>query len=89
MSTRRIALIQQACQPTAQQTRDHLTAAIRQAADQGAELVVLQELHNGPYFCQHQTCDNFELAEPIPGPSSEYFSALAKELHVVLVCSLF
>ncbi|WP_316347000.1 carbon-nitrogen hydrolase [Desulfuromonas acetoxidans] len=89
MSTRRIALIQQACQPSAEQTRDHLTTAIRQAASQGAELIVLQELHNGPYFCQHQSCDYFELAEPIPGPGSDYFKELAKELEVVLVCSLF
>nr|WP_320048253.1 carbon-nitrogen hydrolase [uncultured Desulfuromonas sp.] len=89
MSTRRIALIQQACQPTSEQTRAHLSAAIRQAARQGAELIVLQELHNGPYFCQHQSCDNFELAEPIPGPSCDHFATLARELEVVLVCSLF
>ncbi len=89
MSTRRIALIQQASQPTAKQTRDHLTTAIHHAADQGAELIILQELHNGPYFCQQQRCDYFDLAEPIPGPSSDYFAELAKEREVVLVCSLF
>lgn len=69
--------------------REKLTKNIRTCAAQGAELVVLQELHNGLYFCQTETPDNFDLAEAIPGPSTEYFGALAKELGIVLVLSLF
>ncbi len=66
-----------------------LADGIRDAAAQGAELVVLQELHNSLYFCQVESTDNFDLAEPIPGPSTEIYGALAKECSVVLVTSLF
>ena len=66
-----------------------LQQRIRQAAAEGAELVVLQELHNGLYFCQTEDTQVFDQAEPIPGPSTELFGALAKELGVVLVLSLF
>ncbi len=66
-----------------------LADGIRALAAEGAELIVLQELHNGLYFCQVENVDNFDLAESIPGPSTEYFSALAKELGVVIVTSLF
>lgn len=66
-----------------------LTAKVRQLAGQGARLIVLQELHNGLYFCQTENVDNFDLAEPIPGPSTELFGSLAKELSVVIVTSLF
>jgi N-carbamoylputrescine amidase len=59
------------------------------AAEKGAELVVFQELHNSLYFCQVESTDNFDLAESIPGPSTEYFGDLAKEYGVVLVTSLF
>ena len=62
---------------------------VRTCAKQGAELVVLQELHNGLYFCQEEDPAQFDLAEPIPGPSTERFGALAKELGVVIVLSLF
>ncbi|MDD7233267.1 MAG: carbon-nitrogen hydrolase, partial [Bacteroidales bacterium] len=55
----------------------------------GAQLVVLQELHNTPYFCQVESTDNFDLAEPIPGPSTDFFGALAKEHGIVIVASLF
>ena len=54
-----------------------------------AELVVLQELHNSPYFCQTEDTAQFDLAEPIPGPSTEHFGALAKSLKIVIVVSLF
>ncbi|MCD6526254.1 MAG: carbon-nitrogen hydrolase [Desulfuromonas sp.] len=89
MTVLNVALLQQRCQADRQATIDHSLNAIRQAAKQGADLVVLQELHSSPYFCQTQNCDNFDLAEPIPGPSSELFSAIAAELKIVLVCSLF
>ncbi|MDR2969429.1 MAG: carbon-nitrogen hydrolase [Tannerellaceae bacterium] len=62
---------------------------IRTCADNGAELVVLQELHNGLYFCQTEDIRVFDQAEPVPGPSTECFGALAKELGIVLVLSLF
>lgn len=62
---------------------------VAEAARQGARLVLLQELHNGAYFCQHESVDEFGLAEPIPGPSTQRLSALAKQHGVVLVSSLF
>ena len=66
-----------------------LAEGIRQLAAEGAELIVLQELHNGLYFCQTENVDVFDQAEPIPGPSTEFYGALAKELQVVIVTSLF
>ncbi|TGQ49562.1 acyltransferase, partial [Mesorhizobium sp. M1C.F.Ca.ET.212.01.1.1] len=66
-----------------------IEARVAEAAAQGAKLVLLQELHNGPYFCQHESVDEFDLAEPIPGPSTERLGALAKKHGVVLVGSLF
>lgn len=68
---------------------DKLKANVRRCAEQGAELVVLQELHNGLYFCQVEDPANFDQAEVIPGPSTDEFGALAKELGVVIVLSLF
>ncbi len=68
---------------------EKLKVNIRKAAREGAELVVLQELHNGLYFCQTEDTNMFDLAETIPGPSTETFGALAKELGIVLVLSLF
>lgn len=66
-----------------------LAESIRAVAAEGAELIVLQELHNSLYFCQVESVDNFDLAETIPGISTEYFGKLAKELGVVIVTSLF
>lgn len=66
-----------------------LAEEIRDLAERGAELVVLQELHNSLYFCQTEDVDLFDLAEPIPGPSTEFFGSVAKECGVVLVTSLF
>lgn len=68
---------------------EKLQTNIRTCVSQGAELVVLQELHNGLYFCQTEETDVFDQAESVPGPSTEAFGALAKELGVVLVLSLF
>lgn len=64
-------------------------AGIRRAATQGAQLIMLQELHAGLYFCQTENPDHFDLAETIPGPSTDTFGKLAAELGVVIVCSLF
>ena len=83
------ALVQQANSADRRANLDKLTTSIHACALQGAELIVLQELHNGLYFCQTEDPSNFDLAEPIPGPSTDVFGTLAKELGVVLVLSLF
>ena len=85
----KIGLIQQANTADRRANIEKLKAGIRACARQGAELIVLQELHNGLYFCQTEDPANFDLAEPIPGPSTEAFGTVAKELGVVLVLSLF
>jgi len=85
----KIALIQQANGVNIRNNIDKLKANITACAKQGAELIVLQELHNGLYFCQTEDPANFDLAETIPGASTDEFGALVKELGVVLVLSLF
>ena len=87
--TMKIGLVQQNNTADQADNRTRLRAGIRKAASEGAELVVLQELHNGLYFCQVEDTACFDQAEPIPGPSTEEFGALARELGVVLVLSLF
>lgn len=82
-------LVQQSNSADIEKNIQKLEANIRQCAAQGAELVALQELHNSLYFCQVEDTDVFDLAEPIPGPSTERFGQLAKELSIVLVTSLF
>lgn len=66
-----------------------LAEGIKALASEGAELIILQELHNSLYFCQIENVNNFDLAEPIPGPSTDFFGKLAKEYGVVIVTSLF
>ena len=66
-----------------------LAEGITDLAKRGAELIVLQELHNGLYFCQTEDVDNFDLAEPIPGPSTNFFGEIARQNNVVIVTSLF
>lgn len=85
----KIALIQMSCTADVQANREKLAERIAQAASQGAELVVLQELHNSLYFCQTENTDLFDLAEPIPGPSTEFYGALARQHGIVLITSLF
>ena len=85
----KVGLVQQSCTSSIEDNIKKLEANIRAAADSGAELVVLQELHNSLYFCQEENAKLCDLAEPIPGPSTERFGALAKELGIVLVLSLF
>ena len=87
--TLRVALIQDRNRGDAATNLDAIERAVARAADAGAKLVLLQELHNGPYFCQHECVDEFDRAEPIPGPSTERLSALAKKHGLVLVASLF
>ena len=85
----KIGIIQQSCSPNREANLQKLAANIATAAKAGAQLVVLHELHNTPYFCQVENTDNFDLAEPIPGPSTDFFGALAKEHGIVIVASLF
>ena len=85
----KVGLVQQANTADRAANIEKLQRHIRQAAAEGAELVVLQELHNGLYFCQTEDTSLFDQAEQIPGPSTELFGALAKELGIVLVLSLF
>ena len=85
----KVGIIQQANSADLKGNISRLTDKIRLLAQQGAELVVLQELHNGLYFCQTEDVNIFDLGETIPGPSTKHFGALAKELNIVLVLSLF
>lgn len=84
-----VALIQERNHGDAEANLAVIEARVAEAAAQGARLVLLQELHNGPYFCQHESVGEFDLAEPIPGPSTERLGALAKKHGVVIVGSLF
>ena len=85
----KIGIIQQTNTADTQANIAKLEQNIRYCAAQGSELIVLQELHNGLYFCQTEDPTIFDHAEPIPGPSTISFGKLAKELNVVLVLSLF
>jgi len=89
MRTLKVGMVQQACGADIAANITELKKNIRSCAEKGAELVVLQELHNSVYFCQCEDASLCDLAEPIPGPSTESFGALAKELDVVIVLSLF
>jgi len=84
-----IGLIQQQCSPDRIANLNTTETGIRQAVAQGAQLVLLQELHTSLYFCQTEDTRCFDLAEPIPGPSSTELAALAKTLNTVIVASLF
>lgn len=85
----KVGIIQQGNSTDLKSNISRLTDKIRLLAQQGAELIVLQELHNGLYFCQTEDVNIFDLGETIPGPSTEHFGVLAKELNIVLVLSLF
>ena len=85
----KIGIIQQHNTGNREDNKVRLAEKIRKVAHEGAELVVLQELHNGLYFCQTEDVSVFDQAEPIPGPSTEFFGELAKEMQVVIVTSLF
>lgn len=84
-----VALVQQSNSDNAEHNIEKSIAGIRDAASKGAQLVVLQELHRSLYFCQTEDVDVFDLAETIPGPSSNILGELAKELGIVIVASLF
>lgn len=84
-----VAVIQQSNVASIKDNFDKCKSNIEQAANEGAKLIVLQELHNSLYFCQQEDVDQFDLAETIPGPSTDALAQLAKSLNVVIVCSLF
>ena len=84
-----VALLQQRDHGTREANLAAIEAGVAEAAADGARLVLLQELHNGPYFCQHEDVAEFDRAEPIPGPGTERLAALARRHEVVLVGSLF
>ena len=88
-SNLKVGIIQQSNTENSQNNIDKLVAKIKDLAAKGAELIVLQELHNGLYFCQTENVNVFEQAETIPGPSTELFGKVAKENKVVIVTSLF
>ena len=85
----KVALVQEPNHGDAPENLAVIERRVAEAASQGAQLVLLQELHNGPYFCQHESVHEFDRAEPIPGPSTERLAALASKHGVVLVASLF
>ncbi|MES2683749.1 MAG: carbon-nitrogen hydrolase [Pseudomonadota bacterium] len=87
--TLRAGIVQQPCTADRATNLKMSEEGIRAAAAGGAKLVLLQELHTSLYFCQHESTDLFDLAEPVPGPSTEWLGALAKELKLVIVGSLF
>ena len=84
-----IGIIQQHNTANCEDNKARLAEKIKRLAHEGAALIVLQELHNGLYFCKEENVDTFDQAEPIPGPSTEFYGKLAKELGVVIVTSLF
>jgi N-carbamoylputrescine amidase len=84
-----VGVVQQSCTAEMDANFVKSIAQIRNAAEQGAELVVLQELHRSLYFCQQEIAAHFDLAETIPGPSTQVLGALAQELNIVIVASLF
>ena len=85
----KIGIIQQSCTASVEENRKKLNANIVKLARQGAQLIVMQELHDSLYFCQTESTDNFRFALPIPGEATEFYSRLAKKHEVVLVTSLF
>lgn len=89
MNSIKVAAIQHRSLATPKETLEYLQHAIGESAQQGANLIVLQELHNTRYFCQQEEHNAFELAESIPGPSTAYLSALAEKHQCVIVSSLF
>ena len=85
----RAGIVQQSCSTDIKTNLEKLHRNIASLAQAGANLVVLQELHNTPYFCQTEDTSLFDLAEPIPGPSTGFYSEIASAYHIVLVTSLF
>lgn len=89
MSNVKVGIVQMSCTANKQQNLDKAIAKVREAAQKGAQIVCLQELFTSLYFCDEENYDNFQLAEAIPGPSTDTLSTLAAELNVVIIASLF
>jgi N-carbamoylputrescine amidase len=89
MTKVKVGLVQMSCSAQKQSNLDKAMQKIREAASKGAQIVCLQELFTSLYFCDVEDYENFKLAEPIPGPSSETLGNLARELGVVIIASLF
>ncbi len=89
MSELRIGILQQSKTSDMASNIKAIEEEVTDLARRGAELIILSELHNSLYFCQVEDVNNFDLAEPIPGPSTDFYGALAKKLGVVMVISLF
>ena len=85
----KIGMVQMSCSADKKENLDKAVGKIREAAAKGAQIVCLQELFTSLYFCDVEAYENFQLAEPIPGPSTESLSTLAAELNVVIIASLF
>lgn len=85
----KVGILQQRVTEDVKANMRHIAEGIERLADEGARLIVLQELHNSLYFCQTEDVDNFNLAESVPGPSTEFYGGLARRLGVVIVTSLF
>lgn len=84
-----VSAVQQSCNQDRQTNLEFSIAKIHEAAAADADLVVLPELHLGPYFCQNEDYKNFDLAQPIPGPTTEILAAAAKKLEIVIVSTIF
>src|ERR1700726_2502437 len=84
-----VGLIQMSCSPDPRENFAQAEARIQEASKQGAQIICLQELFRSQYFCREENADLFELAERIPGPSTEALSKLARSLNVVIIGSLF
>src|SRR3982750_4314607 len=84
-----VGIIQDSASADQQATLDQAVALVRDAASRGAQIICLKELFNAPYFCKSQKCERFDIAEPIPGPTTDVMQKLARELDVVLVVPLF
>ncbi|MGB4775801.1 MAG: carbon-nitrogen hydrolase [Daejeonella sp.] len=85
----KLGLVQMACTNNKEENLQKAIAKVKDAASKGAQIICLQELFTSLYFCDEENYDNFSLAESIPGPSSDQLSAVAKELNVVIIASLF
>ena len=85
----KLGIIQQSCSASIEENRRKLASNITKLSKEGAQLIVLQELHDSPYFCQEENPANFRYALPIPGEATDFYSKVAKENNVVLVTSLF
>jgi N-carbamoylputrescine amidase len=89
MSNVKVGLVQMSCTANKEQNLQKAVSKVREAAQQGAQIICLQELFTSLYFCDEENYDNFALAEAIPGPSTDTLSSLAAELNVVIIASLF